>query len=203
MDKVTNQHIKKRSAELLVIPVTRRNLVHITQSHKINMTCEVNKVTRGHLGHLTYDHDNLVEIGMKMKNDYRFSVLNPSTVKNVRRLRLNKQGCRRGRRKNLHWRQMGVNNNMLVPVPIIKKIPLKNKDNIHIKMSLLNAQSIRGKDGAIVEYFLRNNISMAIITESWLQNNKEDACRLSTSEFCTSLLTAIPSNRQDRKVVES
>ena len=88
---------------------------------------------------------------------------------------------------------------MLVPVPTMKKIPLKNKDNNHIRMSVLNAQSIRDKDGAIVEYFLSNNISMAIITESWLQNNEEDACRLSTSKFCTSLFSAIPSNRQDRK----
>ena len=50
-----------------------------------------------------------------------------------------------------------------------------------------------------MEYFLSNNISMAIITESWLQNNEEDACMLSTSEFCTSPFSAIPSNRQDRQ----
>ena len=87
---------------------------------------------------------------------------------------------------------------MLVPVPITKKIPLKNKNNTHIRMSLLNAQSIWDKDGAIVDYFLSNNINMAIITESWLQNTEEDACRLSTSEFCTGLLSSIPSNRQDR-----
>ena len=88
---------------------------------------------------------------------------------------------------------------MLVLVPITKKIPLKNKDNTHIRMSLLNAQSIHVKDGAIVEYFLSNKISMAIITESWLQNSEEYACRLSTSEFCTGLFAAVPSNRQDRK----
>ena len=88
---------------------------------------------------------------------------------------------------------------MLVPVPITKKIPLKNKDNTHIWMSLLNAQSIHGKDGIIVEYLLSNNISMTIIMESWLQNNEEDACRLSTLEFCTGLFSAFLSNRQDRK----
>ena len=163
------------------------------------MTSEVNKATKGHLNHLTYDHDKLVEIGTKMKNDYRFVVLSPSTVKIIRRLRLNRRGYRGGRRKNSHGRQKGVNKNMLVPVPIMKKIPLKNKDNTYIRMSLLNAQSIWGKDGAIVEYFLSNNISMAMITESWLQNNEEDACRFSTSEFCTSLFSAIPSNNQDRK----
>ena len=81
-----------------------------------------------------------------------------------------------GRKKEkFTWETKGVNKNMLVPVPITKKIPLKNKDNTHIRMSLLNAQSIWGKDGAMVEYFLSNNISMAIITESWLQNNEEDA----------------------------
>ena len=90
MDKVTNQHIRNRSAELLVIPVTKRNLVYLTQSHKTYMACEVNKVTRSHLGHLTCDNDKLVEIGMKRKKDHRFSILNPSTVKNIRRFRLNK-----------------------------------------------------------------------------------------------------------------
>ena len=149
------------------------------------------KVTKGHIDYLTYNHDKLVEIGIKMKKDYRCAVLSPSSVKYIRRLRLNRQGHRGGRRKNLHWRQKGVNNNMLIPVPITKKIPLKNKDNTHIRMSLLNAQSICGKDGAIVEYFLSNNFSMAIIMKSWLQNNEEDACRLSASKFCTSLFSAI------------
>ena len=57
--------------------VTRamRNLVHITQRLKNNMACEVNKVNKGHLNHLTYDHDKLVEIGIKMRKDYRFAVL--------------------------------------------------------------------------------------------------------------------------------
>ena len=71
-------------------PVARRNLVHITLSLKNSMECEVNKVNKGHLNHLTYDHDKLVEIGTKMKNDYRFAVLSPSTVKIIRRLRLNR-----------------------------------------------------------------------------------------------------------------
>ena len=62
---------------------------------------------------------------------------------------------------------------------------MKNKDSTQIRMSLFNAQSIHGKDGAIVEYLLSNNISMAIVTESWLCNNDEDASMLSTSEFCT------------------
>ena len=84
---------------------------------------------------------------------------------------------------------------MLVPVPITKKVPLKDKNNAYIWMSSLNAQSIWDKDCAIVEYFLSNNVSTAIITESWLQNTNEDACRLSTSEFSTGLFSAIPSNR--------
>ena len=86
MGKVTNQHIRKRSADPLVIPVTRRNLVHIIQSHKINAASKVNKVTIGHPGHLTYHHDRPVQIGVTMKSDYSFSVLDPSTVKIIRRL---------------------------------------------------------------------------------------------------------------------
>ena len=135
---------------------------------------------------------------MTMKSDYQFSVLDPSTVKIIRRLRLNKQGHRGGKRKKSHWRQIGVNDNMLVPVPITKKIPLRDKKNTHIWISLLNAQSIWDKGRAIVNYLLSNNINMAILTESWLQNTAEDACRLSTSEFCTDLFSGIPSNRQDR-----
>ena len=90
---------------------------------------------------------------------------------------------------------MRVNANMLVPVPITKKIPLKDKNNACIQMSLLNAQSIQDSDCAIVDYFLSNNISIVIITESWLQSTKEDAWRLITSEFSTGLFSAIPSNR--------
>ena len=54
------------------------------------MACEVSKVTKGHLDYLTYNHDRLVEIGIKMKKDYRCAVLSPSTVKTIRRLRLNR-----------------------------------------------------------------------------------------------------------------
>ena len=133
-----------------------------------------------------------------MKSDYWFSVLDLSTVKTIRRYRLNKQGHGGGRRRKLLWRQKGVNANMIVPVPITKKIPLKDKNSVCLHMSLLNAQSIQDKDYAIVEYFLSNNINIAIITESWLQSTKEYACRLSTSEFNTGLFSAIPSNRQDR-----
>ena len=73
----------------------RRNLVHITQSHKINEAFKVTKVT---IRHLIYDHDKLFEIAKNMKSDYWFSVLDPSTVKIIRRYRLNKQGHRGGRR---------------------------------------------------------------------------------------------------------
>ena len=92
---------------------------------------------------------------------------------------------------------------MLVPVPFTKKIPLKDKNNAYIWMSLLNAQSVQDKDCAIVDYFWSNNKNIAIITEPWLQNTNKDACRLSTSEFSTGLFSAIPSNRQDRMRVES
>ena len=93
---------------------------------------------------------------------------------------------------------MGVNANMLVPVPITKKILWKDKNHACLWMSLFNAHSIWDKACAIVDYFLSNHISIAIITESWLQSTKEDVCRLSTSEFNTGLFSAIPSNRQDR-----
>ena len=93
---------------------------------------------------------------------------------------------------------MGVNANMLVPVPITKKIPLKNKNSACLYMSLLNAQSIWDIDCATVDYFLSSNINIGIITESWLEHTNEDAGRLSASEFNTGLFSAILSNRQDR-----
>ena len=54
------------------------------------MACEVSKVTKDHLDYLIYNNDKLVEIGIKMKKDYRCAVLSPSTVKTIRRLRLNR-----------------------------------------------------------------------------------------------------------------
>ena len=65
-------------------------------------------------------------------------------------------------------------------------------------MDLLKAQSTWEKDCAIVDYFLSHNISIAIITQFWLQNTDQDACRLSTSDFSTGLFSAIPTNRWDR-----
>ena len=93
---------------------------------------------------------------------------------------------------------MDIDANMLVPVPITKKIPLKDKNSACLQMSLLNTQSIQDKDGAIVDYLLSNNIKITIITESWMQSTEEEAYRLSTSEFNTCLFSAMPSNRQDR-----
>ena len=39
---------------------------------------------------------------------------------------------------------MDINANVLVPVPITKKIPLKDKNSAHLHMSLLNAHSQSG-----------------------------------------------------------
>ena len=178
----------------VVIPVKRRNLVHINQSDKIIEAYRVTRVTRVHW---RYDHDKLFELVKDMKSDYWFSVLDPSTVKIIRRYRLNKWGHRGERRHKLLWRQMGVNTSMLVPVPI-KNIPLKDKNSACLCMSLLNAQSIWDKDYAIVDYILNKNINIVIITESCLWHTKEDVCRFSTSELNTGLFSAIPSNRQDR-----
>ena len=71
----------------LVIPAKRRNLVPIIQRYTINETYKVTRVTRVHQ---RYDHDKLFEIAKNMKSDYKFSVLDPSTVKTIRIYRLNK-----------------------------------------------------------------------------------------------------------------
>ena len=147
-------------SQALVVPVKGKNLVHISQSYTINEATKLTKV------HWRYDHVKLFEIAKNMKNDYHFSVLDPSTVMTIRRYRLNKWGHRDGRRCKLLWRQMGINANMLVPVSITKKILLQDKNSAHLHMSLLNPQSIWDKDGVIVDYFLSNNINIAIITKS-------------------------------------
>ena len=87
MDKDINLHTRTRTVQPLVIPVKRRNLVHISQSDKINEAYKVTKVT---IRHQRYDHDKLFEIAKNIKSDYQFSVLDPPTVKIIRRYRLNK-----------------------------------------------------------------------------------------------------------------
>ena len=86
------------------------------------MTGEVNKVNRGQLDNLTYNHEELVDIGIRIKNDYRCATLGPSTVKTIRRLRLNRR-CHRGggRRRSKHRGQSGSNKNMLAIFPITKR----------------------------------------------------------------------------------
>ena len=56
------------------------------------MAGEVSKVNKGHLDNLIYNHDELVDIGIKIKNNYRCATLSPLTVKTIRRLRLNRRG---------------------------------------------------------------------------------------------------------------
>ena len=87
MDKDTNLHTRTRTVQPLVIPVKMRNAAHLSQSDKIN---EAYKVTRVTIRHQRYDHDKLFEIAKNMKSAYWFSVLDPSTVKIIRRYRLNK-----------------------------------------------------------------------------------------------------------------
>ena len=71
------------------------------------MAGEVSKVNNGHLDNSIYNHHELVYIGIKIKNNYRCATLRSLTVKTIRRFRLNRQGCRGGRRRVEHRGQNG------------------------------------------------------------------------------------------------
>ena len=72
-----------------------------------NMAGEVSQVNKGHLDNSIFNNDELVYIGIKIRNNHRCAALRSLTVKTIRRSGLNRQGCRGGRRRIQHSGQNG------------------------------------------------------------------------------------------------
>ena len=125
----------------------------------------------------------------KVENDNRYKGLEPKTCITIRQLRLNKHRCgkRGGTRKEVRHNNRitrGINIANLVQVhikPIVDQDQGRNRTKqLHLLLS--NIQSIKNKELLLLEHLNNNRIDIAVVTETWLNEDTDKAWVL-TSEL--------------------
>ena len=128
---------------------------------------------------------------LKVENDNRYKLLEPETCITIRQLRLNKHkhGKRGGTRKDgghnhNHKNARGINMANLVQVHIKPTVDQDQEGNRTKQLHLLlsNIQSMRNKELLLLEHLNNNRIDIAVVTETWLNEDTDKAWVL-TSEL--------------------
>ena len=128
---------------------------------------------------------------LKVENDNRYKLIEPETCITIRQLRLNKHKCgKRGgtkkdrRHNHNHQNARGINMVNLVQVhtkPIIDQDQESNRiKQLHLLLS--NIQSMKNKELLLLEHLNNNRIDIAVVTETWLNEDTDKAWVL-TSEL--------------------
>ena len=108
------------------------------QMEKINMTRNKSIIQ--------YDRVTLYSLADMVRSDPRYKVFNHRTCNNIRKLKLNRRGCRGGIRKKSHLdiiHQTGSNKNNLTRINIEQQEVMSNYHNLSI--CLANIQSVKNK----------------------------------------------------------
>ena len=131
-----------------------------------------------------YNRDQLYELRLKVENDNRYKLIEPEICITIRQLRLNKHKCgkRGGTRKDRghnhsHKITRGINMGNLVQVHI-KPIVDQDQEGNRIKqlhLLLSNIQSIKNKELLLLEHLNNNRIDIAVVTETWLNEDTDKA----------------------------
>ena len=138
-----------------------------------------------------YNRDQLYELILKVENDSRYKLMGPETCITIRQLRLNKHkrgkrgGTRKIKRHNYnHKNARGINMANLVQVHIKPIVDHNQEDNRTKQLHLLlsNIQSMKNKELLLLEHLNNNNIDIAVVTETWL-NEDIDKAWVQTSEL--------------------
>ena len=136
-----------------------------------------------------YNRDQLYELRLNVESDNRYKSLEPETCITIRQLRLNKYRCgkRGGTIKEVrhnHRTTRGINIANLVQVHI-KTIVDQDQGSSRTKqfhLLLSNIQSITNKELMLLEQLNNNRIDIAVVTETWLNEDTDKAWVL-TSEL--------------------
>ena len=129
---------------------------------------------------LTYSSRELRELTDCMQHDNKYLVLNPCTIANICKFKINRK------RGNTTKRQVkqprGVNTSNLIH---IRTVDFSDKDpRPNIRTATANASSVRNKDQIIVQELPNNDIEVTLITETWKIDTQEDQAWLNQSELC-------------------
>lgn len=121
-----------------------------------------------------YSREELFALGKHVKQDFRLRIIQPSAVKNIRRLQLNKRGKRGGRKIRYHNFELLESARIPVQTSGIKTCKKK------LQLVTLNAQSIKNKMDKITTYLHDIKADLCVITETWLQDTETDKIWLDT-----------------------
>ena len=128
---------------------------------------------------IKYSSKLLRELNRKMKSSSTLHSLDPITASNIRKLKIHKKR-KRGKRGGIRLRQNNMvviengvlGNGDLAKRSIHKTVLIESKSPI-LTFGTLNAHSIKNKDEEIYQILVENDLDFAIITETWLQQNKD------------------------------
>ena len=129
--------------------------------------------------HLRYTSDQLRSIGGMIKDQHRRNIPNFETIRNVKKLKINKRRIRLSKQQKRA--KLGINLGNLSSLPRDPECPDLSTRNI--KIGTVNVRSLRGKSQLLYETIIKEQMDAMIVTESWLKNREEDLIWLKSQEF--------------------
>ena len=129
---------------------------------------------------LTYSSRELKELWDNTKCDNTYLTLNPGTISNICKYKINRTKINVPQR---HEKQLrGVNK---LNLKYIRTTHFGDKDLMpNIRIATINARSVKNKDQIIVQECHNNDINSALITETWTKDIQKDLAWLKQSELC-------------------
>ena len=122
----------------------------------------INKMTNKSI--IWYDRGTLYRLANKVRSDLRYKVFNHRTYNIIRKLKLNRRGCKGGTRKRSHLdiiHQTSSNKNNLVRINIEQQEVISNYYSLCI--CLTNIQSVKNKQLILHQYVVENKIDLCIL----------------------------------------
>ena len=146
-----------------------------------------------------YNRTELIEIGQKVNNINMFKRLPYETCAIIRKYKLNrrKRGSRAGKRvKDKKFFRRSSNFSNLVKIKIVDD---RKSENISekTKIMLCNVQSLKSKELLVREHIDETKVDVAILVETWLNQNDDEWC--TSSELNNNGLQMDRIDRKNRK----
>ena len=117
---------------------------------------------------ITYSSQQLRDINNNVKHDKLYLRLNPGTIKNVRACRINRKKVTTSTRHPLKSRNINIQNLIIVRTTDFRG----TVTTPYLKITSLNARSVKNKDQLLFLELADNNIDIGLITETWLKIHK-------------------------------
>ena len=132
----------------------------------------------------TYSSAQLRQLNTKVNQDNRLQVLPPGTISEIRQLKINRRPTRLTRMMEQPCITSNHNPDNLLNITITNKI--RNKTDFTIRLTTLNAQSVKNKDEMTVDVFIKAKIDIGLLTETWLKDTPEDQAWVNQSDLTQS-----------------